>query len=83
MSVNKNVWLWFHILAGGIGAKLFNLFLSPNHSVGLVLVIAMLWEVFEYVKDDVKAIYGSKKAFFIDAIQDVAGALIMAVVVVI
>ena len=81
-SFNKNVWLWFHILFGGIGAKVFSLFLQPNQAVGLVFLVAVLWEVFEYVKDDVESIYGSKKAFFVDAIQDVAGALIMAIVVV-
>jgi hypothetical protein len=81
-SFNKNVWLWFHILFGGIGAKVFSFFLQPNQAVGLVFLVAVLWEVFEYTKDDVEKIYGSKKAFFVDAIQDIAGALIMAIVVV-
>jgi hypothetical protein len=83
-SVNRNVWLWFHILGGGVGAKFFHtaMKMTEQQAIASVFVLAVVWEVYEYLKDDVSAIYGSKKAFFVDAVQDVFGALLMAIVVV-
>ena len=78
----NNTWLWFHILGGGILAKIALIWLQPQLAVITVLGIAILWEVFEYIKDDVEKIYGSKKRFYKDALQDIFGALIMAIVVV-
>jgi len=79
----SNQWLWFHILGGGVLAKIFQLFLAPQMALLGVLIIAIAWEVFEYLKDDVVSIYGSKKRFFKDALQDVMGAFLMAAIAVI
>jgi hypothetical protein len=56
--------------------------MTEQQAIASVFVLAVVWEVYEYLKDDVSAIYGSKKAFFVDAVQDVFGALLMAIVVV-
>jgi hypothetical protein len=77
-----NKWLWFHILGGGILTKLFLIWFTAQTSVLLVLLVAVLWEVYEALKDDVEKIYGTKKRFYKDALQDIAGALIMSLVVV-
>ena len=77
----KNTWLWFHILGGGILAKIALIWLVPQLAVTAVLVIAILWEIYEYIADDVEKIYGSKKCFYKDALQDIAGAVLMAIVV--
>lgn len=78
-----NRWLWVHILGGGCFGYLFNQFFTAQISVSCVIGVAFLWEVFEYIKDDVEKIYGSKKRFYLDAIQDIAGAVVMAIIVVI
>jgi hypothetical protein len=78
----RNTWLWFHILGGGIAAKVFNLFMTEQLSVLAVLAGAIIWEIYEYLSDDVEKIYGSKKRFYLDAIQDIAGAVIMAIIVI-
>ncbi|EHO40370.1 hypothetical protein Calab_0731 [Caldithrix abyssi DSM 13497] len=83
-AVYRNKWLWFHILGGGILAKLaLAIFKNGQIAVDIVLLSAILWEIFEYFKDDVEKIYGSKKRFFLDALGDIAGALIMATIMVI
>lgn len=79
----NNKFLWFHLISGAVAAKIINIWLHPQLTVIIVLVCAILWEVFEYVKDDVEKIYGSKKRFYKDALQDIAGAVIMSIVVVI
>ena len=78
----KNTWLWFHILGGGVLTKIFLIWFTGQVTVLLVLAIAVLWEVFEFIKDDVNKIYGSRKRFYLDAIQDIAGAVIMGLVIV-
>ncbi len=78
----NNKWLWFHIIGGGILAKIFLIWFAPQLAFICVAVVAILWEIYEYFKDDVKRIYGSKKRFYLDAIGDIVGALIMALVVV-
>jgi hypothetical protein len=80
----KNQWLWFHILAGGMLVKLFlKLGFTDQFSFLLVVAIALLWEIYEYVSSDLIAVYGSKKAFLLDALGDIIGAVAMAVIVVI
>ena len=80
----RNVWLWFHVLAGGAGAKMFMGYFSlqPNHAVFAVFMGALLWEIFEYNLQNIEAVYGSKGAFLLDAVGDVLGALLMAIIVV-
>jgi len=80
---NSNYWIWFHILAGGILAKLINIFLNNWLSVLIVSIIAIIWEIYEYFKDDVVKIYGSIERFWYDAIGDVLGAIACAILVVI
>ena len=82
--IYQNKWLWFHILAGGILAKLALAFFKNGQiAMEIVLLSAILWEIFEYFKDNVGKIYGSKKHFFLDSLGDIAGAVIMAIIIVI
>ena len=81
----KNTWLWFHILAGGIGAKIglaLNLF--PQNIVVLVFCIATAWELIEWIvqNDQMEKIYGSYSRAMFDSFGDILGAVLMAAVVV-
>lgn len=82
---NSNYWVWFHILVGGILAKISVSFVSPLLTVAEVIVIAMVWEVYEYNrdKDRLEEIYGSVEKFVYDSIGDIVGAVLCAVLVVI
>lgn len=77
-----NKYLWFHILGGGILTKIALIWFSAQVSILVVLGVAILWEVFEFITDDVEKIYGSKKRFYLDSLQDIGGAFLMSIVVV-
>ena len=81
-----NVWAFFHIFFGGLGAKLFNIYLDKWETMILVFIITILWEVYEFIKHGGKAgmikIYGSLIRWFYDSLGDVVGANLMALVVV-
>jgi len=79
----RNSYLWFHILGGVYLCKFFlKIGLAPQLALLCVLGVAIAWEVLEYYKDDVEKVYGSKKRFYKDALQDIGGALIAAIGVV-
>ncbi len=78
--VTKNVWLWFHILAGGFLMRVFLHLLDPQRAFISVLAIAVIWEIIEYFMSNIEQIYGSKKAFAADALGDIIGACIMALI---
>lgn len=81
--IYNNKWLWFHVLGGGFLAKiLLLLFKNGQLAVDIVIASAILWELLEYLKKDVVKIYGNKKRFFLDSLGDIAGAVIMAIIVV-
>lgn len=80
-AFTENKWLWVHILGGGFFAKIFLTRYEPQQAVLLVLGVALLWEVGEFILSDVERIYGSRKRFYLDAIGDIIGALTMALVV--
>lgn len=79
----QNVWLWFHILTGGMATKFLNAWFNDLSTFAMVLVAAVGWEVFEGLTSDLKAIYGSIRNFIFDAIGDICGAMIMCIVVLI
>lgn len=79
----NNRWLWVHIGGGGLLAKLAFVF-SPaaSHALLTVLIVALLWELTEFLTTNVDETYGSRTRFFADSFGDVLGALAMAVIVV-
>lgn len=85
MMINiRNSFLWFHILAGVYLCKLFLMLgVSDQLAVLSVLTVAITWEGWEYAYGDIIETYGNKKRFFLDAIQDIVGALLAAIGVVI
>jgi hypothetical protein len=77
-----NTWVWFHILAGAVGAKVLNVWLSDAAVVYGILVSAIAWEVFEFKSDNISKIYGSTERWFYDSLGDVLGAVVAALIVV-
>lgn len=81
-GVLTNVWLWFHMLFGGIFAyfcKIANM--DCYTSLLSLLLLAILWEVYEYISDNVENVYGGIERFLYDSIGDVIGAMIIAALV--
>lgn len=81
-GVVGNSYFLFHC---GAGAFLYciarAIHLSKPHALLATLGCTLIWEVYEYVKDDVDLIYGSKARFFYDAAGDVLGAMAVAGIV--
>ena len=81
-----NVWAWFHIMAGAVGAKLALLFFDRWESLIVVSVCAVGWEFVEFVidggVDGMIRIYGSLERWIYDCLGDIIGAILMALVVV-
>lgn len=83
--IYSNHWLWAHVMLGGIMARLFYAFykkVSPYDkdslsqvSIGSVLVLAILYEVFEY--------FFLTWTGILDAAGDIMGAFLMAIIVLI
>ncbi|MCK5608039.1 hypothetical protein KAR91_39530 [Candidatus Pacearchaeota archaeon] len=82
--LTKNSWLWFHVLGGGIIAKACLLWITSIPQLAFIITfgIAICWEILEYNISNINQVYGSQKRFFGDAIGDVFGACVMALVVV-
>ena len=81
-----NCWAWFHILFGGLGARLFMCVLDAVPTIALVFLITILWEVVEYFADGgaegMIDIYGSLERWAYDSAGDIIGANLMALAVV-
>lgn len=46
----KNVWLWFHLFAGGLLAFAFLKFgMSDHQAVVIVFIAAVVWEILEVI----------------------------------
>jgi hypothetical protein len=76
----SNSWLWFHMLFGGVYALLLRCIDISNSFILISLFgFALLWEVYEYITDDIIKIYGSVERFLYDASGDVIGALLIAI----
>ena len=81
-----NCWAWFHMLFGGIGARIsLALGFSKLETVIIVLVLALGWEVIEFYWDGGKAgmikIYKTLERWFYDSLGDVVGAMVIALLV--
>lgn len=81
----ENVWLWLHIFAGGVVARLLLWWgiWQPVTAILIVFGFAVWWELLELVYGNIKEKYGSRTHFFADAAGDILGAVAMAVIVVI
>lgn len=76
-----NWFLWFHMLAGGALAIGLRYIMSNKRQIILmVFAIAVLWEILEvYIWG--WAVYGNDLNAFADALGDVLGAVIIAMMV--
>jgi len=83
-AIYNNRWLWFHILGGAILAKvlLFFFHMQGQLTFEIVLSVAVAWEIWEFAYSDVEKIYGSVKIFILDALGDIAGATLAALIII-
>jgi len=84
----QNTWIFFHIYAGAIGAKIGEYIgFSDLKTLAIIFICAFGWEVVEFFWDGgVKGminIYGSLERWAYDSLGDVAGAMLSAIIVVI
>jgi hypothetical protein len=81
----QNAWAWFHILFGGLGARLFSYFMDDTNALLLLFAVAVLWEVIEFLagggKQGMIDVYGTLERWFYDSLGDVIGAVLMAIIV--
>jgi len=77
----SNVYLWFHILAGGFGARVLSLFLKAKTAFYTVLGIAVSWEIIEIFIDGTSRTYGTVFRWAMDSTGDILGAVVMAAIV--
>jgi len=80
-----NIWLWFHILAAGTGAKIGLLFLSKFQTFYCLVIAMFLWELGELLVMVITKNnpYGSFKYFLYDASGDVLGAMAITIIIII
>jgi len=84
----RNFWGWFHAFAGAVIAKFSNILISAIWSIVVVLIVATIWELYEFYgecKGDfkiVEKIYGSVEKYWYDTAGDILLAVIFAAIVV-
>ena len=78
----ENRWVWFHILAGALLAKIILMGMPDYKAVFYVFLAALGWEFIEFAITDIERNYGNEKRFFLDAVGDVLGAVMAALIVV-
>ncbi len=85
-SIFGNRWLWFHMGGGAVGANIGMRFLSEWQTFSIMVILILLWEVFEFIKDGgvtgMIVIYGSLERWFYDSLGDVVGGIAMLALVV-
>lgn len=78
----ENKWLWVHIFAGAIGAKIIIILFDGYWVVETILFLSIAWEILEFFAVNIDDIYGSFKYFVYDAIGDIVGAAAITLVVI-
>jgi len=85
-GVFGNVWLWFHLCGGVVGAKIALIYLDQWSALLAIALLTVVWEIIEFIVDGgVKGmvkIYGSLERWAYDSLGDIVGACLMALVVV-
>ena len=80
-AFNKNYWITAHIFFSGILTKfLFYLNIPFREIFIIIFILSIGWEIYEYNKNNVELIYGSKKRFYQDAFGDVFASLFICLI---
>ena len=77
-----NVFLVYHLFGGLVLGRFFGLWKRGVNPVLMVLCVAILWEVLELYLNGGIGIYGGTMNYIADTIGDIAGAVLMAWVIV-
>ena len=80
----QNSWVWFHILGGGVLARILSIWLPSDLSLIIVIGVALLWEGIEFVfetKGDPTTVYGSWGRWMWDSLGDIMGTIICALLI--
>jgi hypothetical protein len=79
----NNRWILAHAAGGAIAGKILHLLGVPALiTIGLVLLGALLWEIYEWRIEDQETIYGSELNASLDALGDILAAVFFCTVVV-
>jgi len=82
-SFTENTWIHFHMVAGGVGAVVgLYLDIHPLTVLAIVAVLAVFWELYEKLIEDILAVYKSRERWLWDTFGDIVGALVIAVLVI-
>jgi hypothetical protein len=82
-GIKGNVWFLFHCAAGLVLYLIACAFIPKRkhyRALITVLLLALGWEVFEYLHDDVLTVYGSYERWAYDSAGDVLGAVAVAAI---
>jgi len=80
-ALYDNRWLWFHVLAGGVLAKIIQAFgAMPQLTLIIIGALAFAYEIYQWITKDTVA---PKERAILDGFADIAGAWLMALVVVV
>lgn len=79
-ALYRNHWLFIHIFLGGLFAKILTIFgLGPQVTLIIVGIVAVLYEIYQWFFDRLD----DKKRMIVDSYADIAGAWLMALIVVV
>jgi len=79
-----NQWVWFHILGGGVLARILLIWFGPWETAALITVGAVFWEVIEFFIEtggNPARVYGSIQRWAWDSLGDILGTVACALLV--
>jgi len=80
--VTMNSGITAHILFGAVAGKIGLMFLNKSSILIIVVVCALLWEVYEWRKSYIVETYGSYRRAILDSIGDILGTIIFCLIVI-
>ena len=73
-ALYNNHWLWFHVFAGGVLAKILQFWFDAQPTLLIILALGIIYEVYQWITREQRN--------FPDSVADVLGAFFMAATVV-
>jgi len=81
LGLCTNYWLWFHLLSGALGTKLFLHYFTNEQAIIIVMIITILWELLEYMIDSFKK-YASHEKWLYDSAGDILAVWLISIIII-